>query len=427
MCLMLLGISSCSSDEILIERTLPPETTPIQTVITRGPDDDEQKVGNARMIIFVVDNGTERLWSNQHKNFNNAAITFDTIVPVGYMHLFLIANEQPGWDLGSVTSRTQLKRTMLQFNAYPVVNEHSPIPMFGQYENVYIDSKGQTTINGAPVDLTRSGGTVSRLFSKVTIDLVCKFSELANGGNDPIQLKKISIKQMPKESYLSPVAYSKTTDTDFFDGAPGSLLSPNYVEVADSFKGNFLFYIPEYLPYGLDKRTNISIEVALRDEPDIKREYHVIIGDGVRTKTNTEMSAATGVTVADLAVTRNTHYHYTIRVKSFDQNSAKNLEIDAKVVTWEPVDIPGPSADYDLDVTPTEFKVGTGAYSGVVLITTTYAHPLTATSTETWINNITITNNGRLSFDVTGTGTAGDTGYIEIAAGKLTRKIKIVR
>jgi hypothetical protein len=161
----------------------------------------------------------------------------------------------------------------------------------------------------------------------------------------------------------------------------------------------------------------------------------VIIGDGIGLNKKNDVMSGSTVSVTDLTVTRNTHYQYKIRIKSFSENSAKDLDIVAKVVSWQPVPIPGPGPDYELEVTPTSFKVGTGAYSGVVLINTDYpnpvADPLTATANVGWINSLNLTNpsgnNWRLSFNVNSGGVANDTGEITIKAGKLERIITITR
>jgi hypothetical protein len=441
MCICLLGITTCTSDEFqkedqpVTEDPFKEGSVPIKVPLTKSVNDadPENRVVSVRLIIIrqnVVTNN--KVISNIASTVTDVQLT--DVVPAGYVDLFVIVNELPSWGLGSiqindVLSSQVLKQKVLNFSAYPVVSSSQTIPMFKMYEHLRITINGETLLDGAPVSLS----AVERLYAKVSLNLKCTFAELANGG-DPIEIKQVSVKNMPKESYLAPMLYTKNGAADLFNGNMLALkLDSNYIWTADSLKSNFVCYIPEYLVSDTGRYTYVSAVVNLKDDANSEREYKIVIGDGIESG-NAYMLGNTKL-YSDIRVSRNTHYQFTGIIKSFDIRAEEDIEIRPKILVWETVGLDSTLIDdYNFTVSQHEFQRATGtAFNGVIEVTTDHPNGWSAVVAPTGARPTSLTGgpytnkpSGKLTFTYSGAtiaSPAADT--IKVTVGKLTKKFII--
>ncbi|GAB6395325.1 MAG: hypothetical protein MdMp024_1637 [Bacteroidales bacterium] len=422
--LSMICLASCISGELDNETPSTGRYTSLQIPLLRGSAADEDRIDNARIVVCRT-TGAHDVLVNEYRTAPN--IAFDVIVPVGYVDLYLIANEQPYWDLNQTASSGQLKQVMQRYAAYPKVDAQHSIPMFGKYENLYIDSDGSTSINGLPVNLHPAAqGTVERIFSKVTLNLQCEFAKLKNNG-DPIEVKSVSVKSLPAGSYLSPARYLGTPPAGFFDGANAP--ASDYVYTNTGFSGSSSFYIPEYIVNDPDLYSYLSVTVNLKDDPAADREYKVVIGDGVKAPGHdNDYMLGDKKTVTDLNISRNTHYTFHAEITSFDISGEYEVELHSEVRVWKPEtsrpDIP--PACY-LTISQSEFIIPASAlpYDGVVAIDTDHPEGWSAKAQSP---NIVLQGEplvhqypGRLNFKVT----AQEESIIEVSSGNITKYIKV--
>lgn len=354
-CIALLCIlPSCTSDELASDGpALEKEQVTLDMPITRGANDGdtENRISSARMVVFSTE-GTGKVLVNtllSNIGLDEGTIAFRELVPVGYLDLYLITNEPAGWNLtanfpvgSSAKTKDDLKKQALSLSAYPVVDSNNPIPMFGAYEGIYVDSDEKIYANNKSTLITP--GEVSRLYAKVTLDISCVFSAMP-AGSEPIELRSVAVINLPENPYLAPLRYSRS----FFSGA--SVLPQegvNYDSNTSGFatkSGAFTFYIPEHIINDVANRSYLSIMLGLKGggTGSPSKEYRLYIGDGIAEgqpghDNNTYMAGNTA-TATDLTVSRNTHYTFTATVKNF---SILEIEFSSKVVKW------GDTEDIDL-------------------------------------------------------------------------------
>ena len=355
------GMISCISEETPFRREENPSregSIPLDIPLTRSVNDAPDKyVGSVRLIITKNNVVTNNRFIPVPSSQND--VLFKELVPMGSVDYFLIANELSSWNLdstaylsvGTILFANDLKKKILSFNAYPVVNTTTNlIPMVQYYEGLVVtdNGSGQAVARHNGIDVTGSLGVVDRLYAKASLRLVCRFSDLFSDGGVPIELESVSVKSMPRESYLAPDFYYKTGSADFFDGSTaGVIAGSNYTlsgtTPSDSFTGDFSFYIPEHLVADTARRTYISFVVRLIDETSIKKEYKISLGDSIDRQDLGAMPVLTYMNeyagYRGLRVSRNTHYDIVAAVKSF---SIMELEFSSKVVKW------GDTGDIDL-------------------------------------------------------------------------------
>jgi hypothetical protein len=394
--LALAAMYACSMDEKPIIET-PEEVDPFKDgsvpvnipILTKAVNDGnlENKVVDARLIVIKAN----KITNNKRFTVTNVG-AYDSvhvydIIPVGVVDLFIVVNERPAWNLDSATflpvgtscTAASIEQKILSFaSPHPTVDATNPIPMYSQYRNLLVQSEApKFTIGGVPVTTL---GEVDRLYAKVTLDLRCKFSELANGG-DPIQLDSISIKSLPKYSYLSPTLPFTGAAADFVNG-PRIHHPTGYVVNTDSFvTGTVSYYIPEHHVNNPAYKTYISVKVSLKGNviPAQQREYKIVIGDGITTCTNDSLLNGSPLPIQNLFVTRNTHYMYFARIKSFDERSEQDIEIRPYVVGWDTVSEDVLFREYTLTVSQDKFTFSrTLDYHGLLRVTTDYPGGWTA-------------------------------------------------
>ncbi|MDR2388721.1 MAG: hypothetical protein LBD89_02905 [Tannerellaceae bacterium] len=440
--LWLLGVTTCTSDEYSSDnRDVTPSkvdpfedgSVPVKIPLTKSVNDadPENRVVSVRLIIIrdnVVTNN--KVIANIANTTTNVELT--DIAPAGYVDLFVIVNELSEWDLGlinigEVFSSSILKNKVLSFTNYPIVSPTQPIPMFQMYENLRITVDGETLLNNTPVTLS----SVKRLYAKVTLNLNCTYTNLVNGG-DPIEIKQVSIKSIPKESYLAPTPYTETGASNFFDGSTLALKrDSNYTWTNTGFTSNFLCYIPEYLVSDITRYMYISAIVNLVTDVNAQREYKIVLGDGIPNG-NTYMLGNSKL-YSDVRISRNTHYTFTGNITSFDIRGEEDIEIRPQILVWEGVSVDESEFRvYKLTVSQEEFKLSQNTFSGVVDIFTDYSGGWSAvlapkqsgTLRTTLTSSSGTSGQGLLKFDYNGQAIT-DADTIKVTAGTVTKQILI--
>jgi hypothetical protein len=384
----------------------------------------------------------------------DSVFVLDTI-PVGKVDMFIVVNEKNEWGLGSIAKRSiyfpeDIERKTLTFSAYPVVDATNPIPMYRQYRNLRISNDGAFTLaDGTPIGMNKLG-EVDRLYAKVTLELNAKFSEMANGG-DPIKIDSISIKSMPKHSYLTPsVGLLYPVSGGYFNGtvhAPivGGVPVGNYAADDEGLSDTITWYVPEHRLSDTTYLTYISVKASLKDNtlPSEQVEFKkIILGDGaeaipqdsLRIGRNNDAS----IPLNNWFITRNTHYKVNACIVSFDKMNESAIDVITKVIVWDQVDIDDTDIEtHELNVSQDEFHIqGSGEYVGVVTIETNYskgwsvftdppnANITFENSNGTYVQSLNNQTGTRLRFKFAAIGLDGS---INVKAGPIVKKINLTR
>ena len=427
---------SCTSEELTPDQNPYRDgMVPLDIPITKAVNDqDDKTIGKVRLIVIKNSMVTNNRLIDAT---DSTEVRFQETVPLGTVDYFLIANELPAWGLdglsvNSIVFTNVLKKKILSFSAYPVVNTTTDlIPMLQFYEGLEIKDElmtGNGKAYSEGVEVTATIGRIVRLYARATLVLNCKYSELANGG-DPIELESISIKQMPRESYLVQDHYIKNGVAHFFNGDTTGVIKPaNYSLTDSTFSGNFSFYIPEHLVADTANRTYWSAIVRLINSPETKREYKIVLGDSIVHNNNENMLKYAGRQA--LRVNRNTHYGITARIKSFEDTSEKDMELVAKIIPWNEIDLSQvEQIQYFLDLSQSKFKIGTSVgtttnpYEGTVNISTSYPSGWTVSSYSAGVT-ILETSSDKLRFRIASTASSWT---IDVTAGVITKQITITR
>jgi hypothetical protein len=438
----LVGLLTCSTEESPVTPLVEPEPDgpkiPLNIpVMTRAVNDGnpENKIVNARLIV-IKDN---KIRNNKVFTISTSVYTDDSVhvtdyIPVGTIDLFLIANERSEWDLtslaiGSTCFSNNFEQQILSYASQPIVDAvNPPIPMYKQYRNMDVTLEGQLSIGGTPVS---NLGEIERLYAKVTLSIESIFADLANGG-DPIQLDSLSVKSMPRYSYIGPSwMYQESSGSAYFDG-PRMPRTPAYVADNVHFYDSIVYYIPEHRVYHRQHLTYLSVKASLVDNTDIdqQREFKIAIGDGVTSCTNDSMLNAGYLPVSNLFVTRNTHYYFKAKLRSFDIKGEQEIEIRPQIVAWDEVVLPSDIREYLLQVSQDEFVLPKTSHTGLIVrVETDHPNGWSATVVSpvgTTVLPVSYTGkpSGDLKFNYTGaTITGADT--IKVTAGNITKHILV--
>jgi hypothetical protein len=406
-------------------------------VMTRAVNDGnpENKIDNARLIVIKGNKITNnKLFTISTSVYLNDSVHVTDYIPVGNIDLFLIANEKPEWNLSSLAVGTNyfsnnVERQILSHTSQPIVDATHSIPMYRQYRNLDVTLEGQLSINGTPVnDL----GVIERLYAKVTLSIEAIFATMANGG-DPIQLDSLSIKSMPRYSYLGPSGlYQEASGSAYFDG-PRTHRTAAYVADNVHFYDSIVYYVPEHKVYHRQHLTYLSVKASLVDNTDVtqQREFKIAIGDGVTTCSNDSMLNANYLPVSNLFVTRNTHYYFIAKLQSFDIKGEQEIEIHPQIVDWDAVVLPPIDIrEFLLQVSQDGFVLPQTSHNGLIVHVVT-DHPDGWSATVVSPANTTVLPvsytgkpSGDLKFNYTGSPITGaDT--IKVTAGKITKHILV--
>ncbi|GHV49420.1 hypothetical protein FACS1894181_08300 [Bacteroidia bacterium] len=450
-CLLGLGMSACTGEEIREKpvKTEPaPETLHVKIPVTRAVNDanPENAIRTARLI--VVDKYTRKIIVNKDTIVaglnTNAQIVFNELVFVGTVDWYIICNELTSWGFGTsaynkgntIDVATTIDNKILSFansNDLQFDGSAKLIPMVGIYKGLEIRATAPHFWWGsAQVD----PGWVKRLIAKVKLQIDCTYlTDLLNNGGTPIDITGLSVKRMPKESWILPKVFTGPFPGNLFDGANLPLTYPRYTSNALGFHYLDSFYIPEYHPQDTGYYSYISAKMNLRAGASAatEKEYRLVIGNGMEPKTNAQLLGPTK-TGNDVVIDRNTCYNFIITVVSYEHGGDQDLVIRPTVVNWDEsilldtIDI----GDNNLLVSPGSFTLPSSTpspYKGVIDIYTDYQHGWTASAATTGGATIVLdpphTNqpSGKLKFTFTGTvGTA----TITIKTGKNDKLTKVV-
>jgi hypothetical protein len=380
--------------------------------------------------------------------------TFVETVPVGYLNVYLIANELPTWNLASVNTEAQLDTIIYNYYTYSGYTTQLPeadgthhVPMFGMHKGIYVSSSGNTDLtspNPNPPTPAPYPITVERIFAKVTLKLNCVFADQTNGGS-AVELKNITLKQVPKHSYLSAQRYFGSDFNDypaFYTNPalppptlPTNWPSSTYVETTTGFQDSLTFYLPEYLLSDTTKYTYLSIKVNVKGSLSLDKEYKIVLGEGL-VHSNKYMLGDSIVDghrrdILDLSILRNTHYVIGGRITNLSLTGDQDLGVKLVVVDWDDTKVidPWDIGDYSITISQSDFQVPTTSlpFTGVVTIETDYNRGWSASSSNPSMVTLngSVTNQfGPLRFTVNN-GATGTT-YIDVTVGKITKRIRIV-
>jgi hypothetical protein len=415
---------------------------PINLPVTRAINDNnpENTITSARLIVIknsIVANNKEFTIEN-HLAINDSVHVKDTI-PVGTVDLFIFANEDPSWGLSSIAKNTtcspeNIEKKTIGFSAYPTVSTSTPIPMYRQFRNLHISNEGTFTFGGSVITMAELG-EIDRLYAKVTLVISAKFTEMANGG-DPIKLDSVSVKSMPKHSYLTPShGLLYPASGGYFNGARYHPVNgtDNYKADAAGLYDSINWYIPEHRLSDPLYKTFIHVKASLEDVTDVTEQVAfapIVLGDGANVYTQEEMRGS-GIALTNWFITRNTHYTVNARIKSFSKTNESEMTIKTTINSWNETLKIGDQDFwlYELTVSQDIFYIpSTGAFNGVVTVETNHPKGWNATGSTgvTFSGSSSLSNQTGtlLQFSYSGTGD----GYIDITAGSyLVKRINIVR
>ncbi|MDR2775809.1 MAG: hypothetical protein LBC19_13940 [Tannerella sp.] len=462
-CLMILGVSSCVSEFSDGGGEVPVVEAKgiLHVPMTRG-DNVQDSIIKSRMIVFKA-NGNFVLNTDQPKNpapyTDPNHPTFVEIVPTGSLNVYLIANERSSWRLDTIKTEATLRNVRYEYYSQnatqlPEADATWPIPMFGIHRNVFVDESGNTSI-----DLTSPNPpadpypvTVKRIFAKVTLYLICQFSDQNNGGT-PLVLDTLKLRRIPSYSWLYATPYSGDSLwlPERFTGEFHDALAPfypnislvsgwpmsNYEKDAYKFQDTVSFFIPEYLPNDTSLYTYLSIRVNVENQPDVAKTYRLILGEGL--KHGSKFMSGDSILpnghrrdIYDLSIQRNTHYIITAMIKNFGLTGKEDLDVYLKVANWEEVGLgPEDIDNYTLNISQGEFHVTKGE-TAVVRIETNHREGWRATVSGDlelrdgtgYASSLQRQDSGPLEFRVKTTATSGSH-YIDIIVGKITKRIKV--
>jgi hypothetical protein len=473
---LLVAMTPSCSDEMIVEPvpdkpTQPPiddpfkdGELPINLPVTRSINEAgvlEDSIKSARLIVIknsVVANNKTFTIADGHLSHLDSVYVLDTI-PVGTVDMFIIVNEKPEWDLDAIPKKSiyspgDIERKTLTFSNYPVVDEDNLIPMYRQYRDLKVSEAGTFTLANGDSILMSALGEVYRLYAKVTFVLKATFADLANGG-DPIKINEVSIKSMPRYSYLTPSVglLFPASAGEYFHGTPTYPVHnvDNYKEETDGLRDSLIWYIPEHRLSDTTYLTYISVKASLKDvditlQPDEQVTFKkIILGDGADIIPQDSLRVGkdkdgNNASLDNWFITRNTHYKVNATITSFSKTNESMIDIKMRVVNWTETTIGDKDIwNYDLKVSQDEFYIkGADDYYGVVTVETNHPEGWSAEPSHT----------SHIKFEESPTGTdytkndlSGQMGtqlrfktinglpdtYIDVKAGPIVKRINLKR
>jgi len=351
---------SCSNEKPIVPTDQ--NTVYLDLPFTRAGDPtEENRMATVRMI--VVQSGTGKVVVNTTSPYDSDIPDqtwhkFKELVPVGYIDIYIFANELSSWGLstytvGSTLSLAAIKAKTLDLTDYPEVDASHFIPMFLYHEMVKIDQYGDMTKGGVPLTEFK----VVRIFSKLQLNINCRFYKLPDfnisTNNYSLILDSVYIRRMPKTSWLVAKTHDQPGDSNFFDG---TYLDPSFATLTkpyaydnpnpslyddgvttDGFYHEYVLYLPEYIIADVSKFTYLVITAHTSLNPT-RFHYKLVLGNGMDGNTFEYMQTTTDP--ADLTITRNTWY--TIKVTDIIGFGDELIPIIlvADVNVWQEKNIP---------------------------------------------------------------------------------------
>jgi hypothetical protein len=373
--------------------------------MTRGSVQEESDIVRARMIVFktngafVVNDSIPEYVGNPGEPY--LAPTFVDTIPAGYVNVYLIANELPQWNLSGVTSEAQLRQIIYNYYTNPAYATQLPeadgthhVPMFGMHMGLYVGvmDNDELAVPNPPVG--PYDATVERIFAKVTLMLQCDFALQPSGAATPIELKSITLMQVPKESYLISRPYLWTNPASDFvsytspafypapatppTGWPVNTLTPVGVSPQTGFRDSLTFYVPEHLPSDTSMYTYLSIRLNVAGMPALEQEYRLALGEGLQVNPpwgnkfllgDTIFAAGPERNTAHLTIQRNTHYVINAWITKFSLTGDKDMQVQLNVENWNEKNIHWVDfGSYELKVSQSYFNVGSLPFRAAVWV-----------------------------------------------------------
>jgi hypothetical protein len=459
--LMIGSISSCVSEFPSGGGEKPPveEAKGVLYVpMTRSDLAEENAIDTVRMIVFKA-NG-EFVLNTTHPETTTPTPTFVDSVPTGYLNVYLIVNERPGWTatLDAITSEAELKAIRYEYSTdsyylthLPEADEHAykrQIPMFGEKKNVYVSITGEPN----PYEIE-----VQRIFAKVTLRLECLFPDsIQHSGGVALALDTVRLWRIPPHSWLIKERYTGASfwfndlsNPSFLPFRPNPASPPegwpvplsSYKEIPESpgyaarFLDSICFYLPEYIPNDTALYTYLSIKVGIKAQPHIAKTYKLILGEGLKhgskfMRGDSTLSGGHQRDVLDLSIQRNTHYDITANIRNFGLTGNEDMDVYLKVEQWTPVPMDTTLIiDYWLNISQSDFEITVGQ-TAVVMIETDHWDGWSATVDGDLVLNGSDTSlsrqdNGPLRFKANSQTAPNQYYYINVKVGKITKRIRI--
>ena len=324
-------------------------------------DDPEFVMDELRVIVFKSSsNGTE---TSAPPVFNKLytpdaeLYQISEIVPVGYLNIYLIANETANLgNLDIITSSSDLRTKLLDYtsgnNELPFIPAPTPSPiipailMYSEYRGANINVNGALTHPRAKIVSGETVLEIERTIAKITVNVVCDFSNMPD--NTAITLTNARIVSMPLQpALLAGQPYTGSTGSDYFNSSLLNLTSyivPTTSPLGLETSEGFIFYMPEHIPGTSNRNYYTYLELTgetVGTIPVLNLTYKVPLGDGLGTT-----SGATTYTVdyllenystipaSVLTVSRNTHYELGLDIKGLGMRDALEVIVTAK--PWNP-------------------------------------------------------------------------------------------
>ena len=362
--LALLLLGGCVKEKVAIQDN---GDTSLSLVFptSRGLGDDPEFVmDELRVIIFKSSsNGMESgapVLNKLYTPVDAESFEINEIVPVGYLNIYIIANETSNLgSLGAITSSSTLRAKLLDYNTGnnvlpasppppPALPTIPPILMYSEYRGANIDIDGNLTHHNAKLVGDKTVLEVFRTIAKITVNIECDFSNMPN--NTEIKLTDARIVSMPyTPALLANQVYTGSVAGDYFNSASLNL-TPYIVSDANGFETiskGFTFYMPEHIPdipgaanrnrYTYLEFTGETVGIT----PVMNITYKVPLGNGLGTTVGATTYTAnyllenyTTVPTSILTVSRNTWYNLSLNIKGFGVRDA--LEVIVKAKPWNP-------------------------------------------------------------------------------------------
>ena len=333
---------------------------------SRGPGDDPEFVMETLRVIIFESNtlGAETGSPVLNKLYlpDAGLLAIHEIVPVGYLNIYIIANETANLgDLSLISSSPTLRTKLLDYhagkNVLPLPMGLPTIPailMYSEYRAAKIDESGVFTHPKAKVG---SGGEtileVERTIAKITVSIDCEFANIP--GNTEIALTGARIVNMPYSPWLvaNSLPYGGSAVGDYFNSPALSMTSyivpkldpspPNAAIGIKTIPTGFTFYMPEHVP-GVPSASNRGYYTYLEltgntvgAVPALSLIYKIPLGNGLGTSIYTIdylLENYATIPASVLTVSRNTHYILNLNIKGLGMREALEVIVTAK--PWKP-------------------------------------------------------------------------------------------
>lgn len=340
----MLGTTACVKELNLSDEKFEGET-PIafSFPISRGAEiNAEDEIREVRLIITranAMGGETEQLLYNEKQTVASGAtsINFRLIVPVGYINIYIIGNEDvSSAGIKSLQAIDQVSQLKSKSASYAEGNTlHAPFLMYKEFKQVRVDKDGNMTIDGS-VFPANDKVEIDRTVAKVTLNLECTYSSALPEGSE-LFLDEVQVVGQPEKPHLVPNhPYAGGFYAYVLSHTPELQIEElkNTAIDGDKFENSLVFYIPEHIAQH-GAKTQLMVTAHARKNgkkvPDTQKTWHIVLGDGISGKTFAQTQYLTG---AALNITRNTHYVISARIRNLKPDGELAVDLFPSVKTW---------------------------------------------------------------------------------------------